>query len=158
MSFTEKRLWVTMTATVVVWGCYYWRLVERIAAGGLADAGFIAGMARLFGSAVFLAVALEVGLTIFAAAVTSKAERDATDERERLSNLKASRAAMILLTTLVVTMAGAAYFAAFGVWEVGSALTGANVLVLTANAALACVVVSELFREGLTLAYLRRGV
>ena len=158
MSFREKHLWISIVATVGVWGFYYWRLIERVIDGALGGPGFAEAMGGLFVACLIVSVVVEIVLTAIATWTTRKAEREAKDEREILASLKASHVALMALIALVVTQSGAAYFAALASPAFGThiAATPANVLVLLANILLASVIVAEMIRAGLTLALLRR--
>ncbi len=158
MSFREKHLWISIVATVGVWGFYYWRLIGRIMDGALGQSGFAGAMGGLFAACLVVSVVVEIVLTAIATWTTRKVEREAKDEREMLASLKASHVALMALIALVVTQAGGAYFAALASPAFGThiAATPANVLVLLANILLASVIVAEMIRAGLTLALLRR--
>jgi len=160
MSFREKHLWISIVATGGVWGFYYWRLIERIAGGGLGQPGFAEAMGGLFIACLFLSVAIEIVLTLIATFTTRKHEREAKDEREILASLKASHVALMALIALVVMQAGAVWLTswlnpAFGA-EPGFDITRSNAWVLLANILLFSVIVAEMIRAGLTLALLRR--
>ena len=160
MSFREKHLWISILVAVGVWGFYYWRLIERIAGGGLGQPGFAEAMGGLFISCLFLSVAIEIVLTLIATFTTRKHEREAKDEREILASLKASHVALMALIALVVMQAGAVWLTswlnpAFGA-EPGFDITQSNAWVLLANILLFSVIVAEMIRAGLTLALLRR--
>ncbi len=160
MSFREKHLWISIVVTVGVWGFYYWRLAERIMDGGLGRSGLGDAMGGLFVACLIVSVVVEIILTAIATWTTRKAEREAKDERETLAALRASHVALMALIALVVMQSGAAWFAgwlrpAFGT-EPGFDITQANAWVLLANILLLSVIVSEMIRAGLTLAFLGR--
>ena len=157
MSFREKHLWVAIVAGLAVWGAYGWKFSERVLAGGLKQADFAADMGGLFILGLVAVVVLEAGLTALAMLTTSKAERRARDEREGMATLQASHVSLMLLIVLVVTLSGTAYFMGLTSPAFGThiAITGMNAFVLLANVLIACVIVSELVRAGLTLALLR---
>ena len=161
MTFREKHLWISIISTVLVWGFYYVRMFQGIAAGALESETFAGMMGGLFVGCLVVTVVIEVVLTIIATATTSKAEREARDERETLAALKASHVSLMLLITLVVSLSIVAYFAglvepAMGARS-GFAITSANALVLMANLLMGVVIVSEMVRHIFTLALLRRG-
>ncbi len=157
MSFREKHLWITVVSTVVVWAAYFWTMGDRILKGGLMDDRFAATMGMAFAGAVFVVAVIEVVLTLIATLTTPKAERGTRDEREIRAALKASHVSLMLLIGLVITLAGAAYFAGLASPAFGShiAITGMNAFVLLANVLVACVIVSELVRAVFTLALLK---
>lgn len=160
MSFREKHLWISIVVTLGVWGFYYARLIERIMDGGLEAAGLARDMGGLFVACLIISVVVEIVLTAIATLTTRKAEREAKDERETLAALKAGHVALMALIALVVTLSGAAWFAswlqpAFGA-EPGIDISQANAWVLLANILLLSVIVAEMIRAGLTLAFLGR--
>lgn len=157
MSFREKHLWITVLTTVLVWSVYFRELIVRVMAGDMADPRFPAVMGLGFAGAVFVVAVVEVALTAIATLTTPKAERGMKDEREIHAALKASHVALMLLIVLVVVLAAAAYFAALAAPTFGTHLvvTSGGVLVLLANVMVACIVIAELVRAGLTLALLR---
>ena len=159
MSFREKHLWISIFATVIVWAIYFRELIDRVMNWGLEDGRFSGAMGIGFAGAVFVLALIEVTLTLFATWTTPKAERNTRDEREIHAALKASHIALMALIALVFCVAMAAYFA--GLIDdnfVGGAavfsVTG-NLMVLFANVLLACVVLAELVRAGVTLMLLR---
>lgn len=157
MSFREKHLWITVFVTVVVWTVYFRELIDRVLHGGLADPRFAMVMGIAFAGAVFVVAVVEVALTAIATLTTPKAERGTRDEREVHAALKASHVSLMLLIVLVISLAVAAYFTALAAPTFGTHLsvTSGGVLVLLANVMVACIVVSELVRAGLTIALLR---
>nr|WP_303684362.1 hypothetical protein [Brevundimonas naejangsanensis] len=161
MTFREKHLWVAILAGLAVWGVYAWRFGERVLAGGLRQADFAADMGGLFILGLITVVVLETALTALAMLTTPKAERRARDERESLAALQASHVSLMLLIGLLVTVAAIAY--GVGFWSAARPdglarwMIPGNGLVLSANAVLGCIMLSELARWALTLALLRRG-
>ncbi len=157
MSFREKHLWISIFSAVIVWAVYFRELIDRVLNGGLMDERFAGAMGIAFAGAVFIVAVIEVALTLIATLTTPKAERGTRDEREVHAALKASHVSLMLLLGLVVTLAGAAYLAGLASPAFGThiAVTGMNAFVLLANVLIACVIVAELVRAGLTLALLR---
>lgn len=161
MTFREKHLWISIISTLGVWGFYYLRLFEAVAAGGLDSDDFAEVMGGLFIGCLVITVLIEIALTVIATITTSKAEREARDERETLAALKASHVSLMFLIAAVICESGAAYFAgliepSFGA-DPGFAMTSGNAMILMANILLGTVIVSEMIRHGLTLALLRRA-
>ncbi len=157
MSFREKHLWITVLTTVIVWAVYFRELVDRSLNGGLMDERFAGAMGVAFAGALFVVAVIEVALTVIATLTTPKAERGTRDEREIHAALKASHVSLMLLIALVATLAGVAYLAGLTSPAFGThvAITGTNAFVLLANVLVACVILSELVRAGLTLMLLR---
>ena len=159
MSFREKHLWITIFSTVIVWAIYFRELIHLVLNGGLEDGRFAGAMGIGFAGAVFVVALIEVTLTLLATWTTPKAERGARDEREIHAALKASHVALMALIGLVFCLSAAAYAA--GLLDdnfVGGAavfsVTG-EMMVLFANVLLACLVLTELVRAGVTLMLLR---
>ena len=157
MSFREKHLWITVLTTVVVWAVYFRELIVRVLDGGMADPRFPFVMGVAFAGAIFVVSVIEVALTAIATLTTPKAERGMRDEREVHAALKASHVALMLLIVLVIGLSVAAYFTALAAPTFGTHLdvTSGGVLVVVANVMVACVVIAELVRAGLTLVFLR---
>ncbi len=159
MSFREKHLWISIVATIGVWGFYFWSLVQSVMAGRLTDERFTADISVLFMACLVVVVLVEVILTFIATATTPKIERKTRDERELLAALKGSHVALMALITLMFSVAMAAYFA--GVVDdnvIGGRAgfsTDGNAMILLANVLVACLVLSEMVRAGVTLALLR---
>lgn len=161
MTFREKHLFTTAVTTVLIWSVYFWRMGQSIASGGLMKPSFAAEMGVMFAIAVIVVVVIELAMTLIAHLTTSKAEREAKDERETLAALKGSHVALMALLAMIFTLSGIAYI--FGVADFvapgnGKTLTtNANAMVVIANLLLACFLVSELIRASFTLVLLRRG-
>ena len=159
MSFREKHLWISIFSAVIVWAIYFRELIDRVLKGGLEDDRFVGAMGIAFAGAVFVVAVIEVALTLIATWTTPKSERETRDEREILASLKASHVALMALIALIFCVSCAAYFA--GLLDdnfVGGAaafsITG-EMKVLLANVLLACLIVAELVRAGVTLVLLR---
>lgn len=159
MSFREKHLWISIVATVGVWGFYGWRLLQTIAGGGLTDPGFAFETGGLFIGCLVVVVLLEVGLTLLATATTRRAEREARDEGELIASLKASHVSLMALIAIVFSLAIGAYLLGFvNASAPGHAdlpMTPTNALILAANLLMGAVIVSELIRYAFNLALLR---
>ena len=159
MSFREKHLWISIFSAVIVWAIYFRELIDRALNGGLNDDRFVGAMGVAFAGAVFVVAVIEVALTMIATATTAKAERNTRDEREILASLKASHVALMALLALIFCVSAGAYFAGLlddnlvGGPEAFS-VTG-EMMVVLANVLLACVIVAELVRAGVTLMLLR---
>ena len=159
MSFREKHLWISIFSTVIVWAIYFRELIDRVLKGGLEDGRFAGAMGVGFAGAVFVVALIEVTLTLFATWTTPKVERNTRDEREIHASLKASHVALMALIALIFCVSMAAYFAGLiddnlAGGRAAFAVTG-NLMVLFANVLLACLVLAELVRAGVTLMLLR---
>lgn len=159
MSFREKHLWISIFSAVIVWAIYFRELIARILNGGLEDGRFAGVMGVAFAGAVFVVALVEVVLTLIATWTTPKEERGTRDEREIHAALKASHVALMALIALIFCVSAGAYFA--GLLDdnlVGGAtafsVTG-ELMVVLANVLLACLILAELVRAGVTLMLLR---
>ena len=159
MSFREKHLWISIVASVGVWGWYFWFLIRHVMDGRLVNDHFTGDVSLAFMGCLVLVVAIEAMLTIIATLTTPKHEQKTRDEREIHAALKASHVALMALIGLVFCVSMGAYFA--GLIDdnlVGGAAVfrvDGNLMVLVANILLACLVIAELIRAGVTLMLLR---
>lgn len=159
MSFREKHLWISIVAAVGVWGWYFWFLIRHLMDGKLLNQHFMGDVSLAFMGALVLVAVIEVVLTLIATLTTPKHEQKTRDEREIHAALKASHIALMALIALVFCVAMGAYFAGL----IGDNLVNGdqvfridgNLMVLVANILLACVVIAELIRAGVTLVLLR---
>jgi len=155
MSFREKHLWISIVASVGVWGWYFWFLIRHVMDGRLVNDHFTSDVSLAFMGCLVLVVAIEAVLTIIATLTTPKHEQKTRDEREIHAALKASHVALMALIGLVFCVSMGAYFA--GLVDdnlVGGAAVfrvDGNLMVLVANILLACLVIAELIRAGVTL-------
>ena len=159
MSFREKHLWVSIVSSVAVWGWYFWFVASHLTTGWRTDDHFTATLSFAFLGCLILVVLIEAVLTFIATAITPKAERKMKDEREIHAALKASHIALMALIGLIFCVSAGAYFA--GLLDdnlVGGAaafsITG-EMMVVLANVLLACLILAELVRAGVTLMLLR---
>ena len=157
MSLRERHLWIAIVVTAGVWGLYGWRLVSHVAAGDLKGQGFAADMGGLFVLGLVLIAVGEGVLTLIARLAPRAREREGAAERR--AALTASHVSLMALIALLSAVAAALFVLGLIGDPVLRPLlrwtTPANLLVLIANALLACTVLSELARYALTLAYLR---
>jgi len=159
MSFREKHLWISIVASVGVWGWYFWFLIRHVMDGRLVNDHFTGDVSLAFMGCLVLVVAIEAVLTIIATLTTPKHEQKTRDEREIHAALKASHVALMALIGLVFCVSMGAYFS--GLIDdnlVGGAAVfrvDGNLMVLVANILLACLVIAELIRAGVTLMLLR---
>lgn len=159
MSFREKHLWISVIGAVGVWGFYFWSVGTRVARGELREDGFAGDVGGLFLICLVGVVVLEVVLTLIATATTRKVDKTSRDEREISAALKGSHVALMALTALVMTMALLVYLGGLvgGNLVEGRAVytTDVNAMVLLANVLVACLVLAETIRAGVTLALLK---
>lgn len=138
MSFREKSAWIALLAHGGVFGAYFaalWQAWDP-AYGQRLSIGLLM-------AAMFSFVIVVTALTIVAALMNPKAANAPADERERLIELKAERAAAYTLSTgVLLSMTGL--------------LLGFNGF-LIANALLASLVAAELVKAGWQIAAYRAG-
>lgn len=159
MTFREKHLWISIVASVGVWGWYFWFVVRHLMAGKLGDDHFTGDLGMAFAACLVIVVLVEVVLTFIATITTPKKARRTRDEREIIAALKASHVALMALIALVMSVAIVAWFAG----AIDDNMVGGrdvfhvsgNLMVLLSNVLLACVVLAELVRAGVTLGLLR---
>jgi hypothetical protein len=159
MSFREKHLWISIVASLGVWGWYFWFLIRHVMDGRLVNDHFTSDVSLAFMGCLVLVVVIEAVLTIIATLTTPKHEQKTRDEREIHAALKASHVALMALIGLVFCVSMGAYFAGLIDDNLvgGAALfrVDGNLMVLVANILLACLVIAELIRAGVTLMLLR---
>jgi uncharacterized membrane protein len=153
MAFREKTAWVSLIATLGVWGWYFATLGIGIANGG----EMFGAVAGRFVLAVILLVVILIAVTI-AIAIQSPKEADApADARERDFALQGYRAAYFTLSTLVVMVMLAAPL----IVHVGPALlrgTPAEVTaILIGNSILFAMVIAEVVQWSVQIVRFRMG-
>ena len=111
MSFREKHLWISIVASVGVWGWYFWFLIRHVMDGRLVNDHFTSDVSLAFMGCLVLVVVIEAVLTIIATLTTPKHEQKTRDEREIHAALKASHVALMALIGLVFCVSMGAYFA-----------------------------------------------
>ncbi|MBB5744654.1 hypothetical protein [Brevundimonas variabilis] len=159
MSFREKHLWISIIGAVGVWGFYFWSVGTRVARGELRADDFAGDIGGLFFLCLVGVVVLEIVLTLIATATTSKVDKTSRDEREIGAALKGSHVALMTLTALIMVLALLVYLGGLvgGNLVEGRAgyTTDVNAMVLLANVLVACLVLAETIRAGVTLALLK---
>lgn len=143
MSYREKTAWMSLLTTLAVWGFYVSRLIRNFRAGDV-DAGDFIG---LFVGITILLVIVQVILAIALAVLSPRAANAPADERERLISLKATRAASVVMTVLVMSVVLASPFVAGASPHIfpGDPISGA--VFLMANGVLLSVVIAEVVRD-----------
>jgi len=138
MPFREKIAWISLAATLVVYGGYFASLtVSRDGEGWLSDSfGLLVGTTVLF-------VVLMIVLTVIAAVLAPQDAAAPVDEREKLIALKAAQFSYFTLssgafTTIVALFVGTDRFFA------------ANFLFFS-------LIVAEIAKDGAQIFYFRRG-
>ena len=135
MSFREKSAWISLLSVSVIYGAYFWPIVQR----GPHTGAFPVG--RLIATVIALIV-VQVVLHIAVAIAAPKEAQAPRDEREKLIDLKAIRIAYAGLAT------GIALICLVG---------GLDPPVFSANALLFALVTSELLRSSCQIVQYRRS-
>ncbi len=138
MPFREKIAWISLVATLVVYGGYFASLTaSRNGEGWLSDSfGLLVGTTVLF-------IVLMIALTVAAAVLAPQDAAAPADERERIIGLKASQFSYFALssgafTTIVALFVGTDRFFA------------ANFLFFS-------LIVAEIAKDAAQIVYFRRG-
>lgn len=130
MSFREKSAWISLFASVVIYGSYF-------ASGGVSSFGALVGATVLF-------VLVMIVLTVLAAVMSPRDASQPADEREKLIALKSARVALIVITIGAIAAIGAMFY-------------GAD-RVLVANGLFFAMVLGEIAKDSAQIVYFRRGV
>ena len=138
MSFRERRAWISLIATPLIWGAYFWKIWPDFQDGKLHVTTF-----GMFVGTLVLLVIVQIVLAIVMALVAGKAVETPMDERERLIDLKGARVGFHMLNLLLMAVAS--------LW-----LYGMSPLVM-ANGILAAMVVAETLRAASVVVGYRRG-
>jgi hypothetical protein len=153
MAFREKMLWVSASATLLLWGWYFARFVTQLRAGSF-DQGAAVGN---FIMTIVLLIAVQ-GIAGIALAIMSGREAGApADDREKAFSLGGYRVAYFVLAALVVTLmlAGPVLLRIANEWT--PAPPPGLAPVLLGNALLLALVAAELAHSGYQLFRYRRG-
>ncbi len=97
MAFREKTAWIALLTTLVIYGLYFWSVVQARPSGG----GF--HVAGLVGTVVALVI-VQVVLIVAAAIFSPRDAQAPRDEREKLIELRAIRVAYFGLAAGVLTV------------------------------------------------------
>ena len=140
LTYKEKSIWITMVATVLVFGFYFTTALNVFRSPDIPEASLIG----VFISVMVLTIIIQL-VSQRALAVANRKDALANDdERATLVDLKATRVAYFVLA-IGIWMAG------FNVPFIPSALAMANVMLFF-------FIISGLAGSAAQLVYLRRGV
>lgn len=148
MSFRKTHLWISLVVGLLVWGFYFFHVIEtaRGGAGG--------HLAFWFLGALVVIVAAEAVATGLIAWLFRRRARDLDDGPTLQAALKASHVALMILVGLALLVAAGLSIASLFGWSPD--LSSPRIPVLAANVLLAMVVIAELSRAAFTLALLPR--
>ena len=104
MAFREKSAWISLLATLFVYGVYFFFFGRALAEGRSFGLGGPISMA------VVALIVVQVVLTIVVAAFSPKDARAPEDERERQIQTRANSGAFYVLQVLVMFAAVVVYF------------------------------------------------
>lgn len=134
MPFREKSAWISLLASLAIYGFYFVNL--RGDADGVRLFGLLAGSMVLFTLVIIV-------LTVVAAVLAPKDANAPADERDRLIALKAMSGAYFAVATGAVAGMGAAFYGASGFW--------------IANLLFVSLVAAELLKSAMQIVLYRRG-
>ena len=139
MSFREKSTWVLLAVTAIVYGLYFSTTIRGALADGVPA---VADNVRLFGAVVLMVILTVIAHIVIA--IFSPKDADASDERDRMIELRGDqKGSFVMAVALFSTL--------------GLALAGASVFWI-AHMALAGLVASEVVKAVSKLIDYRRGV
>jgi hypothetical protein len=136
MGFREKSAWISLLSMCVIYGVYFWSVVQT---GSHATGMHFGGLLQT----IIALVVVQVGLTIAVAVLAPGDAKAPHDEREKLIELRATRVAYAGLATSV---AMACFFGAFD-----------PPIVFNTNALLFLLVTAEILRSSCQVIQYRRG-
>jgi hypothetical protein len=153
MAFREKMLWVSSTATLVLWGWYFAGFIAQVR-GGDFDQGAAVGS---FVVTVMLLVAVQVVAAIVLAIMSGREAEAPADDREKAFALGGYRLAYFVLASLVamLMLAGPVLLRIANEWTPAPPRGMAPVLL--GNALLLALVAAELAHSGYQIIRYRRG-
>ena len=143
LSFREASAWISLISILAVFGFYFTLVARAIDTGPMPPPAFLGE----YIGAVVLLVFVQIALHVVAAVAIRVRGGDmdtASDEREKLIQLKANRFGYFIVLAGAVMVAGAIGFGVPGYW--------------TANALVFAVALGELARFGAQVVYYRLGV
>ncbi|HRH20409.1 MAG TPA: hypothetical protein PLE81_07190 [Brevundimonas sp.] len=161
MSNKELVAWGHLITTALIWGYYGVQLVQAVASGDLAEAGFVSTLgvplAIAVGLSILASVVIEFGVNLIRTDRPGRREVDA----EAWAGLRATRIAHGVVITLIMALSGlglvlGAFAGPSVAAETGAWLTGrfGNGLVLFANGGLLVLILAELVHYGALIAFL----
>lgn len=163
MSNRERGAWAELIALVLIWGWYFWCLVQVTVSGELAAEGFARSMGAVFAVTVLVSLVLNVAIDIVVDLAAGRSRRGPRDETEAWAGLRATRLAHGVLISLLMLLTALAFlFGGFTGQTLEARATGLlasvmdNGLILFANGALAALIVAEIVHYGGLIWFLRR--
>ena len=138
MSFRERSAWISLIATPLIWGAYFWKIWPDAQDGKL----YVDTFGMFVGTLVLLVI-VQIVLATVIAIFAGKAADAPMDEREQLIDLKGARVGFHMLNVLLVGVSS--------LW-----LYGMSPLVM-ANGILAAMVIAETLRAASVVFGYRRS-
>ncbi len=143
LSLKEKSLWISLGATMLFFGYYFFKVSRSLLKEGRLDDSFIG----FFITVVIFAVATKIVLHWLLAITLGKEELNAAmgpeDERAKIIELKASQISYLILAT--------------GVWITGGSMFFSATPMIMANIIMAFFIVAEATSFAIQLVYHRKG-
>ncbi len=140
MSFREKSIWISLAATVLIFGYYFANAFSALTSFNADNRGLIG----LFIGVVVLMIIVEVVLNIILAIASRNQAAEAEDERDNLIRLKCIRISYLVLV--------------FGVWTVAMSLLLSASPVAMANIIIFFFILAEIVGFSTQLLYYSKGI
>jgi hypothetical protein len=153
MSYREKIAWISIVTILTIWGYYCIRALPALAAG-TGDVGDFVG---LFIGCTILSVVVQVALTVVAALMHPDDAEARADEREAMYDLRSSRIAYLILSTLVATAALASPVVVAASPTLFPADPLASAVLVMGNLILLSLIAAELVRAAVQIGHYRRA-
>jgi hypothetical protein len=139
LTFQEKRIWVSLLTTLVIFGYYFKNVYESFRSSAV-DPGEMIG---LFISVTVMLIIVEIFSEILLSFGAGRDAKQPKDERDRLIELKATKFAYYLLMA--------------GIWISFAAVFSTSPRITMPNALLFFLVLAEVVKFALQLFFYRRG-
>ncbi len=140
LSFREKSIWTSLIVTLLIFGYYYFQAFSIFSNAAIPNESLMG----LFVGVVVLTIVVQVVLQSVLAIANRKEAASASDERDTLIELKATRLAYFIL-------AGGVWIAGISIFVLPSAL-------ITANIILFFFILAEIIGFSTRLFFYRRGI
>ena len=140
MSFREKSIWVSLVATILIFGYYFANVFSYFTSFDVNNRELVG----LFIGVVVLMVIVEVVLHIILAIAFKKETMEAEDERDNLIRLKATKVSYFVLV--------------FGIWMMAISLLLSASPVAMANIIIFFFILAEIAGFSTQLFYYRKGI
>ena len=140
MSFREKSIWISLLATILVFGYYFANAFSALTSFNIDNRGLIG----LFIGVVVLMIIVEVVLNTILAIASRNQAGETEDERDNLIRLKSTRISYLVLV--------------FGVWAAAMSLLLSASPLAMANIIIFFFILAEIVGFSTQLFYYRKGI